>query len=112
MKFALNVGTHIQTSGSTYTLSLFNKCSNVYLNTLSIDRQNLPATEMLLIPQTSNFAVSLILKTKAVTECDLLSPRQCFDRNSQFTKKQNLSSKLRLAKRQYVINVYEKFKYI
>ena len=32
------------------------------------------ATEKLLIPQTANFAVSLTLKTRAVTECDLLPP--------------------------------------
>ena len=31
------------------------------------------ATEMLLIRQTSNLAVSSTLKTKAVTECDLLN---------------------------------------
>ena len=32
------------------------------------------ATEMLLIPETPNFAVSLTLKTRAVTECDLILP--------------------------------------
>ena len=32
------------------------------------------AAEILLIPQTSNFAVSLTLKTRTVTGCDLLNP--------------------------------------
>ena len=32
------------------------------------------AAEILLIPQTSNFAVSLTLKTRTVTGCDLLTP--------------------------------------
>ena len=36
--------------------------------------ESLHATEILLIPQTSNFAISLTLKTRTVTECDFLSP--------------------------------------
>ena len=68
------------------------------------------ATEMLLIPETPNFAVSLTLKTIVVTECDLL-PRKSLTKNRQMIK-ENLSSKLRLAKLQYVINVCAKFEYI
>ena len=44
------------------------------------------ATEMLLIPQTSNFAVSLTLKPIAVTECDLLPHASALTVNLQKTK--------------------------
>ena len=67
------------------------------------------ATETLLIPQTLNFAVSLTLKTRVVTECDLILP-QAFERNRQLKNPQNVSLKLCLGKLQYVINVCAKFK--
>ena len=66
---------------------------------------------MLLISQTSNFAVSLTLKTIAVTECDLLPPASSLTEIGDL-KKENLSSKLRLTKLQYMINVCAKFEYI
>ena len=47
------------------------------------------ATEMLLIPETSNFTVSLTLKTIVVTECDLLPPVQLFDKNRQLKKRKS-----------------------
>ena len=82
---------HIKTSGPTQRLSVFNKCANLYFSVLEhiADRstESFHAMEMLLIPQTSNFAVSLTLKSRAVTKCDL-PPRQRFDRNSQFTHTQ------------------------
>ena len=55
--------------------------------------ESFQATEMLLIPETSNFAVSLTLKTLFVTECDLLPP-QALDKNRQLKKRK---PKLKLA---------------
>ena len=94
IRFALNGSPHIKTSGLNERFSFFNKCTNLYFCVLEhiADRstESFHATEMLLIPQTSNFAVSLTLKPRAVTECDLPPPpRQRFDRNSQFTPKKS-----------------------
>ena len=73
IRFALNSSPmDIKTSGSIDRLSFFNKCANMYFCGLEhiADRstESFHATEMLLIPQTPNFAVSLTLKTRAVTE--------------------------------------------
>ena len=77
-RFALNGSPYIKTSGPIYLLSLFNKCTNMYFCGLEHiayrSIESFHATEMFFIPQTPNFAVSLTLKTRAVTECDLILP--------------------------------------
>ena len=73
IRFALNGSPYIKTSGPIYLLSFFNKCTNVLCGLEHIAHRSIEsfhAMEMLLIPQTPNFAVSLTLKTRAVTECD------------------------------------------
>ena len=76
IRFALNGSPYIKTSGPIYLLSFFNKCTNMYFCGLEHiahrSIESFHATEILLIPQTPNFAVSLTLKTRAVTECDLI----------------------------------------
>ena len=53
------------------------------------------ATKMLLIPQTSNFDVSLTLKTRAVTECELLPPASALTETGKLQKK--TKSKFKIA---------------
>ena len=76
IRFALNGSPRINTSEPICRLSFFNKCTNLYFCSLehiaNRSTEYFHAKEMLLIPHTSNFAISFILKTRAVTECDLL----------------------------------------
>ena len=79
MRFVLNGSPNIKTSGATFRLSFFfNKFTNLYFwgleHNADQSTDSFHATEMLLIPQLSNLAVSLTLKTRVVTECDLLCP--------------------------------------
>ena len=73
-RFALNASPHIKNSGTAYKLSFLNKCTNLYFCVLEhiADRstESFHATEMLLILETSNFTVSITVKTRAVNECD------------------------------------------
>ena len=70
--------------------------------------ESLHATELLLIPQTSNFTVYLALKTRAVIECDLLPPASA---STETVNLQKTKSKFKIApfKLQYVISVCETF---
>ena len=79
VRFAANGSTpttpHIKTSRPTYRLSFSTNvrtCTFAGLNTADRSTKSFHATEMLLIPHTSNPAVFLTLQTRAVTECDLL----------------------------------------
>ena len=65
MRFSLNDSPRIKTSGP---------INRLFQQMHIADRstESFHATQILLIPQASNFAVSLTLKTLAVTECDLL----------------------------------------
>ena len=105
VRFSLNDSHHIKTSGPT----------NRPFQQMHIAHQSMEsfhATEILLIPQTSNFVVSLTLKNRTVTECDLLPSPPPASTLTETGNKKNLCSKLRLAKLQYVIKVCAKFQYI
>ena len=67
IRFSLNDSPNIKTSGPIN--KLFQQ-----MHIADRSTESFHATEILLIPQTSNFAVSLTLKTRTVTECDLLNP--------------------------------------
>ena len=64
IRFTLKGSPHINTSRPINRLSLFNKCTNLYFCGLEhiADRstESFHAMEMLLIPHTSDFAVSFI----------------------------------------------------
>ena len=65
--FSLNNSPRIKTSGPINRLF-----QQMHIADRSTESSH--ATEILLIPQTLNFTVSLTLKTRTVTECDLLPP--------------------------------------
>ena len=100
IRFSLNDSPHVKTSGPINRL--FQQ-----LHIADRSTESFHAQEILLIPQTSNFAVSLTLKPRTITECDLLPPASALTETGN--KKKNLCSKLRLAKLQYVINVCTHF---
>ena len=65
IRFSLNDSPHIKISGPVNRLF-----QQIHIADRSTE--SFHATEILLIPQTSNFTISLTLKTRTVTECDLL----------------------------------------
>ena len=67
IRFSLNDSPNIKTSGPIN--KLFQQ-----MHIADRSTESFHATEILLTPQTSNFAVSLTLKTRTVTECDVLNP--------------------------------------
>ena len=67
IRFSLNDSPHVKTSGPINRLSQ-------QMHIADRSTESFHETEILLIPQTSNFAVSLTLKTRSVTECDLPPP--------------------------------------
>ena len=67
IRFSLNDGPHIKTSGPINRLIQ-------QMHIADRSTESFHATEILLIPQTSTFPVSLTLKTLTVIERDLLQP--------------------------------------
>ena len=65
IRFSLNDSPRIKTSGPINRLF-----QQIHIADRSME--SFHATEILLIPHTSNFAVSFTLRTRTVTECDLL----------------------------------------